>query len=695
MTQPDGQFPLPLDRPGSWTDYADAFESAVSPRLPLDEWAPRHRVVIGGPRPGPWRNSNAPQALEPMQAVSQRHVDQVTIVSPAQLLKSEFAINVAVWGSHYGSDVLFYEPDLPLLKEFFGDKIRPAMHSIGEDVVIEGVDSRLLKKRDSAIVLRLPGGAKILGLSPEMKTGKSSHSAPIVVIDEIDKMLDPTMITTARSRSTVYEGDAVIVVVSTPSEDLPGSSWRIWSSGSRGVWHGRCPRCDELVSVGWGNVNFERDEDGFWLPRWGDKPSECAALVCGSCEARWSEAERQQAIRAGEYIHADPDCSHRSFHIPGPAHLWRTVEHIVAVGADAYRGAILDGSWADYQLFVNEWQAEPWTSEAMGLSARGMQRSVYVSGGRGENDLGELDPRALLITAGSDVGEHAIYTEFVAWGIDVPSRKVLAWGLRYAVTGGTPDISIEDPDLWRAWDRLISESAWRHPSYPGIQFRPWRVLIDSGYRSELVRSWCEAKFAEQIREQGLKHVQPYGARVLPLKSRSREIGGHPVDLSSGLRNPSSRVRAQLPALVAIESNQIKDAIYEGVLRDGRLPEGATRANYWPADRNAHGYTDHWFAEFSNEVKTFHRSPSGVVSSRWEVKKGIAKANEAWDCRVYATAAALVEVWPQPLLLGMLKLAIREATREGATATDQEKSALRRAVLEYEGEPSADNIVPLK
>ena len=686
---------LKPDKPDTWADAVDAFESAVSPRLPLDEWVAKHRVVIGGPRPGPWKPWNAPMALEPMQAVSRRSINQVTLVAPAQLLKSEFAINVAIWTAACGSDVLFYEPDLPLLKEFLGDRIRPALHSLGEKVTVEGVDSKLLKKRDSAIVLRFAGGGKILGLSPEMKTGKSSHSAPVVVIDEIDKMGDPKMLTVARSRTTAYGGDAVIVLVSTPTQDVPGSSWRIWSTGSRGVWHGRCPRCDELVSVGWGNVSFERDDDGFWLSRWGQESDACAALVCASCAARWSEAERQAAVRVGEYVHAEPESRHQSYHVPGPAHLWRTIEQIVEVGAESYRGAIQDGTWDDYQLFVNEWQAEPWTSEARGLSARGLQRSVYVSGARSDSDLGELDPRVLIITAGADVGEHAIYTEFVAWGVDIKSRQVLSWGLRYVVTGGTPDVSIEDPELWRAWDNLVSTSSWRHPVYPGVNFKAWRVLIDSGYRSELVRMWCEAKFHEQIREQGMQHVQPYGARVLPLKSRSREIGGHPVDLSPGLRNPSSKIRQQLPALVGVESNQIKDTIYETTLRDGRLPEGATRATYWPADRDAKGYTDHWFSEFTNEVKTFHRSPRGVVSSRWEVKKGIAKANEAWDCRVYSMAAALVEVWPQPLLLGMLRLAQREATREGSKTDAADKEALRQALLEYEGQPSAENIVPLK
>ena len=138
-------------RPDLWRDLAAVFDAAASPRLPLDEWAAKYRRVVGGPRPGPWNPANAPMSLEPMRAVSDRRVAQVTICAPAQLLKSEFCINCAVKTAADGDDVLFYEPDRAVLAEFMRDRIKPAVSGLAEGVIAEtSTDKR--KKRDSAMV---------------------------------------------------------------------------------------------------------------------------------------------------------------------------------------------------------------------------------------------------------------------------------------------------------------------------------------------------------------------------------------------------------------------------------------------------------------------------------------------------------------------------------------------------------------
>ena len=87
------------------------------------------------------------------------------------------------------------------------------------------------KKQDASLALRIPGRGLILGLTPQMKTGKSSHTFRIAILDEVDKMGDFTMITTAESRTLAYGSDALIASVSTPTEDAPGTSWRLWSGG--------------------------------------------------------------------------------------------------------------------------------------------------------------------------------------------------------------------------------------------------------------------------------------------------------------------------------------------------------------------------------------------------------------------------------------------------------------------------------
>ena len=143
-----------------------------------------------------------------------------------------------------------------------------------------------------------------------------------------------------------------------------------------------------------------------------------------------------------------------------------------------------------------------------GLSARRLQRTTYSLGSRGTDDLGELDRRTVLVTAGTDVGEHALYTEFVAWGIDPK-------------TGGRPDVGADDIGLSaaRRMTRLrtrnsgapgsgwLTEAFGATPGYDGAHIPAQRVLIDSGYRPEIVRGWCEAKYGQQIHKAGRRDTR--------------------------------------------------------------------------------------------------------------------------------------------------------------------------------------------
>ncbi len=679
-------------RPDLWHDLAAAFEAAAAPRLALDEWAAKYRRVVGGPFPGPWNPKNAPMSLEPMRALSDRRVGMVTVASPAQLMKSELCINAAVGTAAYGEDVLFYEPDREVLAEFVRDRIRPALFALDDGTIIEAPDAAALKRRDSALVIRLAGGGKILGLTPMMKTGKSAYTAPTVILDELDKMADPTMVTVAESRTTVYGSDASILAVSTPTVDAPGLIWRLWTEGSRGRWHGRCPHCRDLVRVDWSRVKFDKDEDGFWLPATWSMP-------CESCGACWTESDRQRGVRAGEYVHDDPDNPHRSFHIPGTAHLWRTVQSIVAQGAIADRGARIDNTWANYQMFVNERLGEPWTDEFQGLSARRMQRTTYSLGSRGKDDLGELDRRTVLVTAGCDTGGRAIYSEFVAWGIDPPTGQALCWGLQYRIVGGGPEDDIEDPELWREFFRLVDESRWRHAGYPGQVIGAHRVLVDAGYRPDVVRHQLKERFAHEIRDAGMEIVAPYGARILPSRGKSIETGNHLIDLSDGT-NRKPRQRTQYPALVGLHTNMLKDAIYEVLLRDRRLPDAAPRQVMWPVDQEAKGYTQSYFREFSNEVRNLHRTPQGKIVTRWEVKAGQAKKNEAWDCRIYATGAAITHCQTfgaVGLQAGLLSRAVAQGTRNAGRWTDDEMANMRKHldILGASDYASGDNVTRLR
>ena len=646
----------------------DQQETLSSQMKPLDQWAVDHRHVEGGPKPGPWNFDNAPMALEPMRAVSDREVREVTLCTPAQLMKSEFCINVALWSAYYARDVLLYEPDRNLLKEMMGKRVRQAMLAFG-GYELDDPGKRGPKRRDSVTGLQYPGGGMILGLTPKMTTGKSGWSAPVVVIDEQDKMGDTQMTTVARSRSRTYAGDAIIVKASTCTQDLPGTVWRSWNEGSRGTWKGCCPRCGSWVSVMWNRVKFDTDSEGYWL-------ADGAALVCEVCDAHWSETERQWAVRNGRYVHAVPgNTVHRSFHVPGCAHIFGTLDDIVREGAALWRAAIEEEEWENYQLFVNERLGEVWDPDIEGLSARKMERITFDMGASGKDWRGNLDRRAVLVTAGVDIGEHEIHTEFCAWGVDLATGNVLCWGLEFIVLGGSPDDTIEKPDLWEQFSALIDNSVWKHDFAGGILVPAERVLIDCGYRPEIIRAYCVGRYGQQLRISG-DQVRAFGARILPLMSRSRERGKHPIDLQTGENlMRSGKIQGNIPATVLINSNQIKDFHYSGLLRDRRLPDDVQKSNLWPVDAENRGYTAGYFRQMANERRVISRTKTGRIVTHWEVKAGQAKKNDAFDARIYGVAAAMVCVYPDSLQVGLLKRALRDARSSQSHWTNEERDRM--------------------
>lgn len=669
------------------------FLESSAPALSLPEWARRKRVVVGGPRAGKWNPANAPAALEPMAAFSDRGVSTIAIMAPTQLLKSEFAVNCVSYTAVHGRDVLFYEPDYQLLASFVGDRIRPALLACGA-VNTAGLDAGLLKKKDTVMELRYVGGGKVTGLTPGMRSGKAAYTAPVVVLDELDAMATPGMVQVAKARATTYMGDAKIVSVSVPSEDVAGSIYREWANGSRGEFRGRCPRCHETVRMTWARVHFEKDDDGMWLATWGEGPEESAAIVCEACEARWTEAERQEAIRNGRYVHRYPDHPDRSFWVPGPAHHWRSIRYIVQTGAEAWRGAQEDEEWETYRRFINEWAGDVWTAEDQGLSARKLKEQTYLTRSRAEDDLGELHPDVLLVTAGADVGEHAIYAEWVGWGIDGKTGRVRSWGLQYRIIGGQPSDSIEDPELWDEFERALDTSVWRHPLVESGRVGAQRVLVDARYRAEIVTAWTQGLYARSLKSARVRGpAAPYGARVLPSMSKSRELGGFPVTLTAADARAKRR-RDPLPWVVILESNEIKSWVYEGWKLDRRQPDGVPPAHEWPENPGAMGYYAAYFDEIAAEYPVPRRMPRGVTEIRWETKRGQAGVNEAWDCRIYAAAAAFVEAYPRPVRDHLADLYERtRKLRVKAAVRALTEEARKRFGLT--GEEADGNIVPLR
>ena len=624
-------------QPDLWRDLADTFAEVSAPRLALPEWADRYRIVTGETAfPGRWNAANAPMALEPMRAFTDPAVRVVVLVTPSQLMKTEFIINCALHTAHYGDTCLLYEPDKELAKAMIANRIRPSLKAMGAGE-FAGADDAHTKKRDASMELHIDGFGAIIARTPVMKTGLSAYTARVVVIDEIDKMKLREMMVIARERTTVYGEDAKVAVVSTPTIDALGTAWREWSIGSCGVWHGRCRHCAELVSMDWGDaVKFDTDDSGFWL-------LDTLVMACTSCGSVWTETDRLAAAHAGAYVHERPDAEQRTFRVPGPAHLWRTLETIATLGAQARRATIEEDEWVPYIAWTNGMLARPWDDAHRGLSASKLEASTWAPGARGLDDLGPLPDGALVVTAGADTGADHIAVEWVAWGLDVETGRVRSWGLRYVLIGGGVDDSIDEPHLWEAFDREIRRSVWRRGDR---LVQAARILVDEGYRPERVRAWCHARYAANLPARR-RTFEAWGAQVGPVRGMrtGEDAHGYPINRLIAQRPPPKRAPRPLPPLtLCAYVGKLKDQMYDWGQRDDLLPRGEQRAHTFPERGAAHGYTELYFREFASEVRRPHYTQRGRVEQRWEKRHGWTR-NEPLDVRVYALAALYQCAYP--------------------------------------------------
>ena len=172
------------------------------------------------------------------------------------------------------------------------------------------------------------------------------------------------------------------------------------------------------------------------------------SMPCESCGACWTEADRQRAVRAGEYVHDDPDNPHRSFHIPGTAHLWRTVESIVRQGAIAgpRRARSITPGRITRCSSTSGWAKHVERMSFEGLSARRMHAHDLLAGLAGQGRSRRAGPARRAGDRRLRHGRAARSTRNSSRGaFDPPTGQgALRGGCNTGSIGGGAEDNIED-----------------------------------------------------------------------------------------------------------------------------------------------------------------------------------------------------------------------------------------------------------
>lgn len=556
---------------------------APPPTLTVSQWADEYRVLSAesSGEPGQWRTSRAEYQRGIMDALSDPLVEQVTVMSSAQIGKTEFVNNAIGYYVHQDpSPILLVQPTVEAAKKWSKTRLAPMIRDT--PVLFERVADD--KSRDSSNTIQektFPGGLLLI-VGSNAPAGLASQPIRIVLCDEVDRFeqsagTEGDPVDLAFKRTTTFTGRRKHVLISTPGIKGDSRIEKAWLDSDQRHFFVPCPHCGTMQALVW------RDETGYrviWeTDEEGNAKLETCAYVCIDCGAMITDSHKPAMLRAGEWRASKPEVKdHAGFHINELYSPWRRFSDVAKDFIKAKRNGI-----RTLQVWINTALGEPFDPrEGGGLMAKGLmaRREVYPT---------DVPQGVILLTAGVDMQDDRIEVSVWGWG-----QGMEAWLVAHQVIVGNP----ATPAPWIALDTILTRE-WKHQN--GSSLRIVSAAIDhGGHYGKHVISFCKPRTARG---------------VFAIKGASRPQG-----------KPVKRSKTKT-ALWLVDTNGLKDTIYAQLRIDQMGPSYV----HFPATVG-----EVYFDQLLSE-KPVRRRSGGVDVRIYETLTKDTR-NEALDCFVYAMAA---------------------------------------------------------
>lgn len=572
--------------------------------LTVDKWADQNRVLSGGlsAEAGLWRTDRTPYMREPMRALTDPSVEEITVVAPSQVGKSELEINYAFYTIHQDpSTILYVFPSEKVAKDFSKQRLTPAIKSC--PVIRERMrDVKQAGRTASATVLMksFPGGMLNL-VGANSPSDLSSKPVRYIIADEIDRWAhsagkdgDPWEL--ARKRQQTFFNRKRIAV-SSPTIKGVSRIESLYMRGTQERWKTQCPKCGEYHEIRFDDVRFHTVADGEAAKRDGLKAQrvEIEGWRCPSCGTVSPELEMKR--QPSKWFAEAPENAERnrarSFWLNGFVSPWASwqsiIEEFLEVKTDTER----------LKVWKNTTLGELWEQRAVEIDAEELMKRAeeYPVDADLPGEAGKSGP--LVLTCGVDCQHTYMQYEVVGWG-----RFGESWGIRSGYIQGTPD----DDETWRQLDAVVGK-AYRFQNGRGLKIA--MTLVDSG----------DGKYTNEIARNTAKRA---GMRVYACKGDGRT--GKPF-VNQPSRLPIAGNEREKYVLFSLGVNSGKSSIMSAVMVETPGP------NYMHFPKGEdRGYDIKWYLGLLSETEVI----KGTVV-HWEKIAG-RKRNEALDCRNYARGA---------------------------------------------------------
>lgn len=650
-----------------------AVHLAAPTRVGPSEFAARHRVVLAGDSPGPWRHERTPYLREIMDAAADESVRCIAICKGSQSGGTEALINILAWSVDQdpGQTMVVF-PDAT------SSRTKNLLRFLPELRACPPVAARM-STRPKDLNTRFLRFDRMDMLFRGSFSEHQIESDPCrrMAVDELDRCPPRTAHLAKQRVKTFARGQAIFC--GKPRRKGEGIDLEYFFSDRR-RYHVPCPRCGVYHVRTFRMFRWEgRAEDGgatwdsrdldttpdrvgqtacckcpacgvrippelnawqLWLGRWAPGRAEVTPLrgpsefapgfdgesFPGAVELRefWGETPGEVKGAGG------PAAETRGYHVP---------EWISGLMANPYapacvgyvrRRGVIDMDW------VNDHAGEGWAEAAGGIEIKELKdRRVRVEDGG--YLMGTVPAGVLLLTAHADVQDDCCYVEVRGWGAYAADR----WLILAEKVPFVGDLSVLDDIFFRRRFARAGEAGGEVASDVGAG-SPMTVaarVIDSGdgERTGDIYAYCRTR-----------------RRVWPVKGVGVNRGGRGMErLFAWSTIDTDRTGRALPQSVRLL--RVNSPAFKGVvtrrLRSGQqsarpeqdfeieLPglEKATGRHgmgLWrfPAD------TPEWYLEQLSAEESVTRLVNGRRVTEWRERDG-SRGNHMFDCAVYGEALA--------------------------------------------------------
>ena len=486
------------------------------PKLSISEWADEYRQLSSesSAEAGRWSTSRAEYQRGMMDAVSDKTIETVVLMTAAQIGKTELINNVV--GFHISQDpapMLVVQPTLEMAQTWSKDRLAPAIRDTPA-LSAKIKDPRSRDSGNTTLHKVFPGG-HVTACGANSPSSLASRPCRVILCDEVDRYplsagTEGDPIALAKKRATTF-WNKKIILVSTPTEKGASRIEAAYAESDQRRYYVPCADCGEEQELKWANVRWEN----------GDPTT--AEYICEHCGTCWGDAKRFQSIRYGRWqATSEGDGKTAGFHISALYSPWTALEDIVrdflASKSDPMR----------LKAWVNTTLGETFEEDGERID----EFSLFDR----KEDFGETLPAgAVVLVAGVDVQDDRLACEIVAYG-----KGEESWSIYYEEIYGDPS----GPQLWQDLDFILSQT-FTHPEKGDMIIRS--TCIDSGgHYTQQVYNYVKLRTGRRIF--AIKGIGGEGKPIIgrPSKNNIGKINLFPVGTDTAKELLFARLKIDEP-----------------------------------------------------------------------------------------------------------------------------------------------------